>query len=181
MSIVKVTEDKKLVVSVMDIASNAGLEPTAIMQNINKHKSKFRELGLTSVSFKIFKILKLTEEQTMFLLSLMRNNDFIVDFKFNLVKEFFRMRELLTSGTAIPKEMRVMYDTFVPKSGFNEQNKDGYLKTKPVRGYFKVDKNDEHTMLLSRRLQLVQLSGALFQEEINAEIELIEQQIEELK
>ncbi len=45
----------------------------------------------------------LNEQQATLLISMMRNNDIVLDFKVRLVKEFFRMRELLQNQKSQPQ------------------------------------------------------------------------------
>jgi phage regulator Rha-like protein len=76
----------------------------AIRILIDRYKSKFESIG--RLSFKMTplqtkggvqnqKIYHLNEQQATFLMTLLRNNDLVVDFKLKLTKEFYRMRQFI--------------------------------------------------------------------------------------
>ncbi len=76
----------------------------AIQKIISKHENRFKTFG--KVGFEIrpleksktgqkSKIYILNEQQTTFLLTLMRNTDIVLDFKEKLVKEFYKMRQFI--------------------------------------------------------------------------------------
>ena len=80
-------------------------------------------------------------------------------------------------GNYIDNELKNHMETFLPKDGFLKENKNGELKTKAVRGYYRVDKNSEYGKLLTRRHQLQKRLNGFFIEEIKLELAEIETEI----
>ena len=87
------------------LAQCLGREHSKLINLIVKHSSYFADFGLDVNAIigdlnsekrgkKIPKII-LNEQQTAFLFTLMKNIPQVVEFKKNLVKEFFRMRKIL--------------------------------------------------------------------------------------
>lgn len=81
---------------------------------IDRYKNKFESIG--KLSFKMtpsekgqsLKTYELNEQQATFLMTLLRNSDLVVDFKFKLTKEFYRMRKfILEKQSAEWKESRL--------------------------------------------------------------------------
>lgn len=98
----------ELLVSSIVIAENVSYEHRNIVQLINTYKNKFDEfrplhlecIGRNGTSdYKTW--YELNENQTTFLFTLMRNNDLIVDFKFNLTKAFSLMKQKLAQSSFI--------------------------------------------------------------------------------
>jgi len=58
----------------------------------------------------------------------------------------------------IPKEL---IEQFMPKGGFMEENKKGMIKTKPIRGYWRVDKDSEENRLLQKKYELSKIANGL--------------------
>ncbi len=171
-SLVKITEEKALVVSLKDISDECDIDLRSIRSTMKKHKETFLEIGVKvdSVSFKDLKTLSLTEIQASYLMMLMRSSDKVDIFRKRFVAEFFKMKEMIASGSTIPKEFMVMYDKFVPKDGYLEENSQGNVKTKAVRGYFRTDPNSEYGKLISAENKLLRRANGLFQEEIALEL-----------
>jgi len=74
----------------------------SIVRHINNHKDKFQRMGKlrtsdfkSGVSGPATTVYLLNEPQSSFLITLLRNSDKVVDFKFALVNEFYRTRLLL--------------------------------------------------------------------------------------
>ena len=88
-----------------------------------------------------------------------------------------RVKEL-ENTIDIPQEM---IEQFVPNGGFMEENKKGMLRTKPVSGYWRVDKDTEENRLLHRRYELNKQLTGLFIEDIKAEIAIIDDDIKALE
>jgi len=103
--------DGEPVVSTLDMWQSFEVGHNALMDLIRKYEDDFREAG--NLSFLKARIKKgagrpaeycyLNEEQTTFLLTLMRNSEVVVPFKKRLTKEFFRMRNLLVSMASQPQ------------------------------------------------------------------------------
>ncbi len=94
------------------IAEKTDNQAVSIANLINKNIGKFE--FFSSVHFKNDvkknnrggdqpKTFYLNEQQATFLISMMRNNDIVLDFKVRLVAEFFRMREILKLQTIQPQ------------------------------------------------------------------------------
>jgi phage regulator Rha-like protein len=72
-----------------------------IKELVKDYERQFLELGTLSVSNREStggrpeQYYNLNEPQASFLITLLRNNDIVVDFKLKLVKEFYRMRKVL--------------------------------------------------------------------------------------
>lgn len=88
----------------MVIATGTRNEHRAIKQMIRKYENKFKELGdiklrhlecQNPIGGRPESIYDLNEMQATFLMTLLRNNEVVVDFKFELTKEFYRMREFI--------------------------------------------------------------------------------------
>ena len=90
------------------IAEGTDNEHRAILQLIRNHKEQFERWG--KVEFRISNaeiknrnnrgrpttIAFLNEQQATFLVTLLRNTDVVLDFKAELVDQFYKMREILT-------------------------------------------------------------------------------------
>jgi prophage antirepressor-like protein len=84
------------------------------------------------------------------------------------------------NGSYIDPELKQEMEKFIPKSGFLEENAKGEIKTKSVRGYYRVDKNSHYGQLLTRKHQLQKRLNGFFIEEIKFELAEIEGEITEL-
>jgi len=70
---------------------------------------------------------------------------------------------------------------FVPKDGFGEENTKGYIRTQPVRGYWRADTKSEFGKLIQQRYEIAKRLNGLFKEELMMELEIIDAQIKQLK
>lgn len=86
------------------VAENTQNKQENINQMISKNLVYFEKLGevqiiekkvQTSGGMQMQKTIWLNEGQATFLMTLLRNNEIVLDFKFRLVHEFIKMRELL--------------------------------------------------------------------------------------
>ena len=86
------------------VAKGTGVEHNSIQLLIKNYKNELEEFG--KVRFEIeplpdsatgqkIKICRLNEQQATFLITLMRNTPVVVEFKKELVKQFFEMREFI--------------------------------------------------------------------------------------
>jgi len=99
------------------ISIGAEIAHESVVRMIDKYNSKLSMLGRMKFSdFKSenplggrpTKIVELNEQQTTFLLTLLKNTDPVVEFKFRLTQEFFRMRQfILERQTAEWKQSRL--------------------------------------------------------------------------
>ncbi len=92
-------ENSNLVVTLNDIAKFSGNKYESIRRLMIDNRNEFEELGIeykTKRNINVdFKSIKLNEEQTTFLLILMRNNPTVIKFKFNLVKQFMALKDMI--------------------------------------------------------------------------------------
>ncbi len=88
----------------IQIALGAELEPESVMRMVDKYNYKLSKLGAVRFSdFKSgnplggrpIKVAVLNEQQATFLLTLLKNTEPVVDFKFRLTQEFYRMRQFI--------------------------------------------------------------------------------------
>ncbi|MBP3760232.1 MAG: Rha family transcriptional regulator [Ruminococcus sp.] len=86
------------------IAEGTGVEHNSIQLLIKNYKNELEELGrvrfeieplMTKGGIRKVKICRLNEQQATFLITLMRNTPVVVEFKKELVKQFFEMREFI--------------------------------------------------------------------------------------
>jgi len=83
------------------LAEGTEYQHHAVQQLIGKYKNEINEFGEIAFEMRPLlsgqneKIYNLSEMQTTFLITLMKNNKTVVDFKVRLVKEFYMMRQSL--------------------------------------------------------------------------------------
>ena len=86
------------------VAGGTHNEHKSIIRLINEHKTHFERWGQVRFSDlkstnpqggRPTKVAYLNEQQATFLITLLRNNEIILDFKSELVDRFYKMRELL--------------------------------------------------------------------------------------
>ncbi|MCK1200450.1 Rha family transcriptional regulator [Streptococcus uberis] len=84
------------------IAECAGISHHAIQEHIRKHKSRLEHFGIIAFEMRPLpsgqrtKEYLLNEQQATLLITFLKNTDQVANFKENLVKAFFEMREELT-------------------------------------------------------------------------------------
>ncbi|AGK95176.1 Rha family transcriptional regulator [Clostridium pasteurianum] len=87
------------------ISEYGGQQHRAVRQLIETYIKDLKKVGRvtfqmipleTNGGVQNIKIYKLNEQQSTFLITLMKNTEKVVEFKFNLVKQFFEMREEFT-------------------------------------------------------------------------------------
>jgi len=88
-----VLENQEAVVSIQDISKFSGVQTRAIAKAIRTHSEKFRKLGLSLNSDTTHIRHILNEPQATFLMTLLKNTDVVSQFKFDLVVQFYQMRE----------------------------------------------------------------------------------------
>lgn len=100
MDLVKLEKDEPVTTTKI-ISEGLGIAHRHIKKHIKEHEKKFLQLGLLvacateSIGGRPEEIMQLNEPQSAFLLTLLKNTEIVVDFKFELTKEFFRMRKAL--------------------------------------------------------------------------------------
>jgi phage regulator Rha-like protein/ribosomal protein L7/L12 len=86
------------------IAENTSINQVSVRKLIDKHPSDFEEFGALSFKMTVLpagkgttqsKTYFLNEQQATLLMTYLRNNEIVRKFKIRLVKEFYKMRELL--------------------------------------------------------------------------------------
>lgn len=99
------------------ISSKTGVEHQAVLKLIEKHGSRLETYGRVRFEIRPFKtaggmqkrrVYLLNEIQAIFLITMMRNTERVLDFKQELVRRFFLMRELISSRSAIKTTTRSM-------------------------------------------------------------------------
>lgn len=103
-----------------------------------------------------------------------------------LMKVINRLEELelendVQRGIILGRVEREILEQFAPKGGLLEENKNGMLRTKPIRGYYRVDKTTEHSMLLQRKYELQKYLNGLMQEDIQLEIDMVDMEMRRLE
>jgi len=102
--------DNELVVSHRVIAEQTKNKEVSVRNLINKHFDKFELFGRLHFKSEVDKqgnqgglkpkTFYLNEQQATLLLTFMRNNEVVINFKVRLVKEFFEMREAIKTLTS---------------------------------------------------------------------------------
>lgn len=84
------------------LANGTGIAHRKIKESIRKHKKKLKEFGSLSAPYRAEstggrpeEYYLLNEAQATFLVTLLKNTDTVVDFKAELVKQFYLMRKIL--------------------------------------------------------------------------------------
>jgi len=99
MNMVKIVKDVP-VVSTLDMWEELKVEHSALIKMIRKYEMMFQEIR--PFGFEIQKtagrptaFCRLDEEQATFLITMMKNSDVVVDFKFRLTREFYRAKRVI--------------------------------------------------------------------------------------
>ncbi len=98
-------EDNQAKVSVLDIAKFSGVQERAIVRTIRnneKHFSRFGDLRLDKELTHIGRLLN--EAETTFLLTLLKNTEQVVQFKSDLVYQFYKIHEHLCDANKVQLE-----------------------------------------------------------------------------
>ena len=96
------------------IAEMTGIEHRKIKAAIRKRQGDINSFGLStsyqaeSSGGRPEEIIKLNEQQATFLMTLLKNTPVVVEFKKELVRQFFAMREELRNVKAVKEERRVI-------------------------------------------------------------------------
>ena len=86
------------------IAENVGVEHDSVVRLIKKHLSHIEEFGRVGFEIRASEkgqgtnVYFLNEEQSTFLLSLMKNSDTVIHFKKNLVRAFYSLKKQAVAG-----------------------------------------------------------------------------------
>jgi len=85
----------ELVVSIKDISEFSGTKYESVRSLVRNNTSDFESLGVTLPKNVDFKSTLFNEPQATFLLTLMQNTPKVKEFKLNLVKQFYSMKNSL--------------------------------------------------------------------------------------
>jgi phage regulator Rha-like protein len=96
-----ILENKEPVTTSLIISEGVKKDHHSVLLLIRNHKESLKEFG--TLEFQIQKtkgrpleFAYLNEQQTTFLITLMRNNEIVIGFKKKLVKEFYKMKKVLS-------------------------------------------------------------------------------------
>jgi len=84
-------------VSIQDLADYSKTSYRLIKDSITRNQVYFEKLGLAVPKEVTFQTLLLNEPQSTFLVTLLRNTKEVTKFKFDLVVQFYKMREIITN------------------------------------------------------------------------------------
>lgn len=99
-----IKKNDELVVSHRDIANFTNIQQKNIVEMINKYENEIKEFGKlpfetealkNSATGQSIKTYYLNEHQATFLMTLLKNNEMVVNFKKNLVKQFIKMKNII--------------------------------------------------------------------------------------
>jgi len=100
--------DNVPVVSTLDMCGPLGVEHHAIVQLVKKYEMQLKEIGPVAFQMRVgtrggtpVSFCYLDEEQTTFLVTLMKNSEPVVKFKYRLSREFYKMRNEITRIQAV--------------------------------------------------------------------------------
>jgi phage regulator Rha-like protein len=84
------------------VSEGTGIRHDKLKESIRKHEVKLRKLGQLSTSYggestggRRLEVYELNEQQATFLITLLKNTDKVVDFKLELVRQFYEMRRFI--------------------------------------------------------------------------------------
>lgn len=104
-------EGSRVFTTSLVIAEGVDLQHSAVMRMIRKYEKDLNEVGTSGFKIQKFKtkgrdgeLAELDEQQTTFLITLMRNSKIVIEFKKKLTKEFFRQREIIAEIAAMQKD-----------------------------------------------------------------------------
>lgn len=100
-NLVEIRKNSELVTTTEVIAKRTNVQHKNVIEQVREYKTDLEEFGIIAFetrknrSGKPTEFCVLNESQTYYLLTLMRNNEVVIKFKKELVKEFMRMRKSL--------------------------------------------------------------------------------------
>lgn len=84
------------------VSEGTGIRHDKLKESIRKHETKLKKLGRLSTSYggestggRRLEVYELNEQQATFLITLLKNTDKVVDFKLELVRQFYEMRRFI--------------------------------------------------------------------------------------
>ncbi len=92
-------EHNEATVSIADISKFSGISTRAIRKAITSNNDKFNKFGLSLPKEVSLDRHILNEASATFLMTLLSNTDEVVEFKFNLVMQFYKMREFVCESS----------------------------------------------------------------------------------
>jgi len=162
-----------LEVTSLQIAEWSGKNHTDVLRGIRK---MFKSVGIGESNFTSTYLD--SQNKNRILMVLPKNELLFVTSKYSDKLRWSIIQKIseLEHKVNIPQEM---IEQFVPNKGFMSENKKGMLKTKPIRGYWRVDKDTEENRLLHRRYELSKIASGLI--DLSEEMKLIDTQLENIK
>ncbi len=129
-----IVDGKVLYTTTRKIAAGCEVEHEAVLILARKYKEDLNDVGLSDLKSESFKTggrpgieFILDEEQSTFLVTLMKNSKIVVDFKKKLVKEFYRQRSYIINSEAMRRE-----------SSWIEERKKGKISRKESTDTIKI-------------------------------------------
>lgn len=124
-------ENTELVVSINDIGEYSGVSTKAIIRAIRNNSDKFALMGLRLDSELSHLHTVLNEPEATFLMTLLKNTPTVSEFKFNLVMQFYKMKEQVCEVNkleveSLTKQLEIARDLKTYKDGYVSLRK--YIK-----------------------------------------------------
>ena len=173
-----ITKHEDIFTDSMVIAEGTGIRHDKIKVAIRKHESKLCKFGKLSTSYggestggRRLEVYNLNEQQSTFLITLLKNTDVVIDFKVRLVQEFFKMRQALMqrqttswvesrqqSKLTRQSETDVLKDLveYAELQGSTHANKYYMIYSKLANRKAKVNNRDTATILELNNLNLIE-------------------------
>lgn len=174
------------------IASGTGVEHRKVKDQIRKYETQIKQLGLLasyqaeSTGGRPEEYYALNEPQASFLVTLLKNTPFVVEFKLALVKEFYQMRKLLLekqtadwqqariAGKSTRKtEMDVIRDKLIPLAidqGSKNYSKFYMTYSKLVNSVLKIN-SDMRDSLPYHYITTIDMLERIIENIISAEVD----------
>ena len=120
-------ENHEAKVSVLDIASFSGVSEKAIISTIRNNSEAFSRFGNIKLALNVSHMHRLLNEaETTFLLTLMKNTKEVVQFKSDLVFQFYQMREFVCETNKLQLKLS-QAETKRAQSNKRKTYKDGFM------------------------------------------------------
>lgn len=119
-TIVALSDDGELRASTDVIADGMHQQHASVIKLVRRHQLRLNAMGRVGFEIQPFEtnggiqnreVASLNERQAAFLISLMKNSAKVVEFKFDLINEFYRMREALQNRDMNIWERRLRFES----------------------------------------------------------------------
>ncbi len=143
-----IAKDKKLFVSLKDIAEFSGYQLNGVIDLVNRHKRRL-DINLPKGSYKVLSGLNLTERQATHLIILMKNTDEVLNFKDALIEQFFKMRDVLENQHAIIEQAQKKHIIKLQNRVYGAERGKSYETISFIKRTFEIeeDVNELNSML----------------------------------